>query len=146
MSKALLIIDVQVSSVTKPEIAAEIEKIQYNYEHVFVSCFVNKESPLISLTGWNGYDDDSLAFTPAPSAVVFNKNVYSSFIDDLMNFDEVHLCGFDTDACIYKTAMDLIEHNIRPVVLTKLCASCDDNFHLAGLKLLKRNIGAGNLV
>ena len=51
MSKALLTIDVQVSSVTKPEIAAEIEKIQYNYEHVFVSRFVNKESPLISLTG-----------------------------------------------------------------------------------------------
>ena len=146
MSKALLIIDVQVSSVTNPEIAAEIEKIQYDYDHIFVSRFINKGSPLIRLTGWSGYDNDSLAFNPAPNAVVFDKNIYSSFIDELADFDEIHLCGFDTDACIYKTALDLIEHNIRPVVLTKLCASCSDDFHQAGLALLKRNIGADNLI
>lgn len=146
MSKALLIIDVQVSSVTNPEIAAEIEKIQYSYDHVFVSRFINENSPLIRLTGWDGYGNDSLAFNPAPDAVVFDKNIYSSFIDELTGFDEVHLCGFDTDACVYKTAMDLIEHNIRPVVLTKLCASCSNDFHQAGLALLKRNIGAENLI
>lgn len=146
MSKALLIVDVQVSSVTKPEIAAEIEKIQHLYEHVFVSRFVNRGSPLIRLTGWDGYDDDSLAFQPSPNAVVFDKNVYTSFVDALCGFNEVHLCGFDTDACIYKTAMDLIEHGVRPVVLTKLCGSCDDDFHQAGLALLKRNVGAENLI
>lgn len=146
MSKALLIIDVQVSGVTKPEIVAEIEKVQYGYDHVFVSRFINKGSPLIRLTGWGGYDDDSLAFRPAPAAVVFDKNIYSSFIDELTGFDEVHLCGFDTDACIYKTAMDLIEHGIRPVILTKLCASGSEDFHQAGLALLKRNIGAENLI
>lgn len=146
MQKALLIIDVQASSVTKPTLVAEIEKLQYSYEHVFVSRFVNKASPLIPLTGWNGYDNEDLVFQPAPFAVVFEKNIYSSFIDDLKEFDEVHLCGFDTDACVYKTAMDLIENAVRPVVLTKLCGSANDHFHQIGLELLQRNIGKTNLV
>lgn len=146
MQKALLIIDVQASSVTNPDLIAKIEKLQYSYEHVFVSKFINKDSPLIPLTGWDGYENEDLVFQPAPFAVVFEKNIYSSFIDDLKDFDEVHLCGFDTDACVYKTAMDLIENGIRPVVLTKLCGSANERFHHIGLKLLKRNIGEINLV
>ncbi len=146
MQKALLIIDVQASSVTKTDLIAKIEKLQYSYEHVFVSKFINKDSPLIPLTGWNGYENEDLVFQPAPFAVVFEKNIYSSFIDDLKNFNEVHLCGFDTDACVYKTAMDLIENGVRPVVLTKLCGSAKERFHQIGLELLKRNIGEDNLV
>jgi len=145
MSTALLIIDVQKASCTNPALAKEIEKRQYDYEYVFISRFVNKASPLIPLTQWNGYDKEELAFIPAPHAKVFNKNIYSSFIDDLMIFDEVRLCGYDTDACVYKTALDLIEHNIRPVILTDLCGSASDHYHQIGLELLKRNIGTINL-
>ena len=145
MSAALLIIDVQKASCTNTAVAQEIERLQYDYEHVFISRFVNKASPLLSLTRWKGYENEELAFTPAPHAAVFDKNIYSSFIEDLTAFDEVHLCGFDTDACVYKTALDLIEHNIRPVVLTALCGSETDHYHRAGLDLLKRNIGAVNL-
>ena len=146
MQKALLIIDVQASSVTNPDLIAKIEQLQYCYEHVFVSKFINKDSPLIRLTGWDGYDDESLFFKPAPYAFIFKKNIYSSFIEELTKFTEIHLCGFDTDACIYKTAMDLIEHNIRPVVLTGFCASCNDHYHEIGIELLKRNIGEKNLI
>ena len=42
MKKALLIIDVQKSAVIKPEIAQKIEKLQYEYDVVFVSKFTNK--------------------------------------------------------------------------------------------------------
>ena len=145
MSIALLIIDVQKTSCTDTAVAKEIERLQYRYEHVFASRFMNKASPLIPLTQWNGYDNEELAFTPAPHTKVFDKNIYSSFIEDLTVFQEVHLCGFDTDACVYKTALDLIEHNIRPVVLTTLCGSETDHYHRIGLELLKRNIGAVNL-
>ena len=145
MSTALLIIDVQKSSCKNASVAAAIEKLQYDYEHVFVSRFVNEKSPLLPLTQWAGYDDEELAFTPAPHAVVFDKNVYTSFIEDLTAFDEVHLCGYDTDACVYKTAMDLIEHAIRPVVLAHLCGSENERFHQIGLELLRRNIGERNL-
>ena len=41
MKKALLIIDVQTSAVTKPEIAQRIEKTQYEYETVYISKFTN---------------------------------------------------------------------------------------------------------
>ncbi|MBO4643268.1 MAG: cysteine hydrolase [Alphaproteobacteria bacterium] len=145
MSAALLIIDVQKSSCKDAGIAEAIEKAQYDYEHVFASRFVNKESPLIPLMQWTGYDNEELAFAPAPHVRVFDKNVYSSFIDELTAFDEVHLCGYDTDACVYKTALDLIEHNVRPVVLTGLCGSENEHFHQIGLELLKRNIGMNNL-
>ena len=145
MSTALLVIDVQTSSCSDINIAKAIEKLQYDYENVFISRFINKESPLIPIMQWNGYENENLAFNPAPHAIVFDKNIYSSFIDKLKDFNEVHLCGYDTDACIYKTAMDLIEHNIRPVVLTHLCGSENEHYHQIGLELLKRNIGKANL-
>lgn len=63
----------------------------------------------------------------------------------MKNFDEIHIAGFDTEACIYKTAMDLIEHNIRPVVLKDYCFSSDEEMHEIGLKILQKNIGERNI-
>ena len=145
MSTALLIIDVQKTSCKNIGIAKAIERLQYDYEHVFISRFVNQGSPLIPLMQWAGYENEELAFISAPHAKVFDKNIYSSFIEELTAFNEVHLCGYDTDACVYKTAMDLIEHNVRPVVLTQLCGSENERFHQIGLELLRRNIGKRNL-
>lgn len=142
---ALLIIDVQKSAVGNSELPAKIEALQAAYEHIFVSKFINRGSPLIPVTGFDGYADEDLAFMPARRAVVFEKNIYSSFIPPLEDFDEIHLCGFDTDACIYKTALDLIEHRIRPVVLAAYCGSETRAFHEAGMLLLERNIGRSNI-
>lgn len=144
--KALLIIDVQKSAVTDKEMAQRIETLQNEYKHVYVSQFVNDKSPVIKLTGWNGYSDTALAFTPIKTAKVFQKSTYSSYLDDFKQFDEVHLCGFDTDACVYMTAMDLIDHGIRPVVLSQYCGSKNQQFHLMGLELLRRNIGPENII
>lgn len=145
MKIALLIIDVQKAAHPSPKIVQKIEDLQEKYEHIFVSKFVNEGSFLPTFMNWAGYDDISLAFTPVPNAKVFEKNVYSSFIDDLKDFDEVHLCGYDTDACVYKTALDLIENGVRPVVLAHLCGSENDSYHQAGIALLKRNIGEQNV-
>ena len=146
MSKALLIIDVQVSAVTNADIAARIEKLQYDYDTVFVSVFNGKNSPLLNILQWEGYQNEALSFTPKPNAFVFGKTGYTSFLPEMKNFDEIHLCGFDTDACIYKTAMDLIENNIRPVILKDFCFSENQTFHDIGLKLLERNIGKHNII
>lgn len=143
---ALLIIDVQKAAKPNPAIVQRIERLQADYAFVFVSKFINRNSPLLPLTGWSGYDDESLAFTPSVTAVVFEKNIYSSYIEALKDFEEVHLCGFDTDACVYKTALDLVEHGIRPVVLSQCCGSETAAYHEAGLLLIKRNIGPGNVV
>ena len=76
---------------------------------------------------------------------MYEKGTYSSYLPEMKDFDEVHLCGFDTDACIYKTAMDLVEQNIRPIILKDCCYSENEDFHQAGLKLLERNIGKENI-
>ena len=146
MKKALLIIDVQTSAVTKTEIADKIEKLQSQYNYIFVSKFENKNSPILKILNWNGYNDESLAFIPQKNAIIFSKNGYSSYLPEMKNFDEVHICGFDTDACIYKTAMDLIENNIRPIILKDYCFSENQRFHDIGIKLLERNIGKHNII
>lgn len=146
MKKALLIIDVQISAVTKPEIAEKIEKLQSQYNYIFVSKFINKNSPVLTILNWSGYDNEDLAFTPCENAVIFTKGGYSSYLPEMKNFDEVHICGFDTDACIYKTAMDLIENNIRPIILKDYCFSENQQFHDMGIRLLERNIGKQNII
>lgn len=145
MKKALLIIDVQKSAVVKPEIVQNIEKLQYEYDAVFVSLFKNQGSPLLELLNWSGYDDETLAFKPKDNAMIYTKTGYSSYLPEMKQFDEIHLCGFDTDACVYKTAMDLAEVGVRPVVLKDYCFSANQEFHDMGLKLLERNIGINNI-
>lgn len=146
MNRALLIIDVQVSAVTNIDIVKKIEKLQYEYDDVFVSLFNSKNSPLLKILQWEGYKDETLAFTPKKEAIIFNKNGYSSFLPEMKEFDEVYLCGFDTDACIYKTAMDLVENNVRPIVLKDYCFSENQVFHNTGLNLLEKNIGKHNII
>ena len=105
---ALLIIDVQKSAVTKQKLPKKIEEFQNNYTNIFVSIFQNKQSPILKILNWSGYKDEALAFQPIPKAFVFHKSGYTSYLSKMKDFTEIHLCGFDTDACIYKTAMDLI--------------------------------------
>ncbi len=145
MKKALLIIDVQKSAVGRSKLPQKIEKLQNQYEHIFISQFQNKESPLLKLMNWTGYNDETLAFKPVAKAFIFKKKGYSSYHSKMKDFDEIHLCGFDTDACIYKTALDLIEKGIRPIVLKNYCFSENKTFHKMGLKLLTRNIGKHNI-
>ncbi len=145
MKITLLIIDVQKSSVTRSEIASGIEKLQYDYEVVYVSKFTNQGSPILPLLNWSGYEDESLAFQPREGAIIYSKTGYTSYLPEMRGFDEVHLCGFDTDACVYKTAMDLVEQGVRPVILKDYCFSTTGEFHEMGLRLLERNIGGANI-
>lgn len=142
---ALLIVDVQKSAVGKSKLPKQIEALQSQYKYVFISVFKNKKSPLLKILNWTGYQDESLAFSPVKNAVVFHKSGYSSYLSKMKDFKEIHLCGFDTDACIYKTAMDLVENGIRPVILKDLCFSENQAFHEMGIKLLARNIGKHNI-
>lgn len=145
MKTALLIIDVQKSAVIKPEIAKNIEKLQYEYDLVYISKFTNIGSPLLEITDWAGYDDETLVFNPKENAIVFTKTGYTSFLPEMKEFDEIHICGFDTEACVYKTALDLVEVGVRPIILKDYCYSSDEQMHVIGLKILEKNIGAKNI-
>ena len=142
---ALLIIDVQKSAVGQSDLPKKIEILQQHYTHIFISQFQNKKSPILKIMNWAGYDDETLAFIPVKTARIFKKTGYSSYLPEMKAFSEIHLCGFDTDACVYKTALDLIENDIRPVVLKDYCFSQNKTLHKMGLKLLARNIGKHNI-
>ncbi len=145
MKKALLIIDAQKAAVVKPEIVHNIEKLQYEYNVVYASKFTNAGSPLLEIMDWAGYDDETLAFTPKKNAIVFTKTGYTSYLPEMKEFDEIHLCGFDTEACVYKTALDLVEVGVHPVVLKDYCYSSDEQMHSIGLKIIEKNIGKKNI-
>jgi nicotinamidase-related amidase len=159
MTPPLFIIDVQHGFLNAhtAHVPALAEPLQARYAQVFVTRFVNPPgSPYRRIMGWRrfapGSDDTGLAVRPAPHASVLDKSVYTCLAPALLealradNVEEVHLAGIATDNCVLKTAVDLFEAGIRPVVLGWACAShAGPEHHAAGLMLLRRFIGAAQI-
>lgn len=158
--QALLIVDVQtgfINSETK-HLLPIVEQLQAEYEHVYATRFVNKESsPYRKFLGWERFaecsEDAVLAFEPLPGVKVINKTVYTSVSDEFLeeleekNIKEVFVCGIDTDACVAATAVGLFEHGIRPVILAHACAShAGAEYHNAALRILRRLIGSKQVI
>jgi nicotinamidase-related amidase len=151
----LMIIDVQRGFINRWTAAVPdaVEALQERYEHVIALRFLNPEGSFHRrLIGWGrfapGSAETELAFTPRADALVLEKTTYSALVPAVrselrrIGADEVHLCGIATDGCVLKTAVDLFEAGIVPVVLADACASHGGpECHRAGLMLLKRFIG-----
>lgn len=156
----LLIIDVQQGFITPDtgHIPAAVEALQDDFDHVFVTRFENPDiSPYRRFLNWHDFPPRSpetvLAFTPRDDARLIVKSVYTAVTPGLLATLEdlgaktVHICGIATDNCVLKTAADLFEAGVRPVVLAKACASHGGpEAHQAGLVVLKRLIGASQVV
>jgi nicotinamidase-related amidase len=73
----------------------------------------------------------------------------SGELRDFLNeqqFQEIFVVGIDTDMCVLKIALDIFDLGVKPIILTDCCASTGGlQAHLAGLAVLARNIGAGQL-
>lgn len=160
MKKALLIVDVQngfVNNKTK-HIPDLVEKLQYNYELVIASRFINQlDSPYRRLIKWNHLSPDTdeieLAFKPKEGTVIIDKSIYTcideSFLQLLKvnDIDAVDICGIDTDICVTKCAVDLFEKNITPFVLKDYCAThADADIQEAALIILARYIGKSQII
>lgn len=89
--------------------------------------------------------------------VVVDKWIYTCVTKDFMNLlkhanggkmpTHVFICGADTDCCVLKTATDLFEYYIMPIVLTEYCDSNGGPAsHDAGIKVMTRLIGNKCLV
>lgn len=156
----LLIVDVQTGFINQwtGHIPARVEALQEDFDRVRVTRFFNPEGSMHrKLIGWRrfapGSDDTRLAFTPRPDATVVDKSTYTCADEAWLGalrrdgIARVHLCGIATDNCILKTAVDLFEAGIEPVVLADACASHGGpDCHEAGLMLLRRFIGEGQVV
>ena len=84
---------------------------------------------------------------------VINKKIYSALNEELKEYiksnsiNQIYLCGFDTDACIQKTAIDLFEQNYDVYVLKGYCMShAGKETHDFYINNLKRLIGKDKII
>lgn len=160
MSNALLIVDVQngfVNEKTK-HIPALVEKLQYNYDLVIATRFINMpDSPFRKLIKWQHLSPDTdeieLAFKPKEGAVIIDKYIYTCIDESFLcllkenGIEAVDVCGIDTDICVTKCAVDLFERNITPYVLKDYCAThADADIQRSALIILSRYIGRTQIV
>ena len=160
--KCLLVIDVQngfVSPKTEYVVPRILELIeQFKDELIVATKFLNyKESPYVRFMGWERLtaspETDLIPEVENKANLVIEKAIYSACKDKLCNLlsakdiDEVYLVGIDTDCCVLKTATDLFERGIRPIVLEHYCASNGgEDSHKAALRVMERTIGRNQIV
>lgn len=160
--KCLLVIDVQngfVSPKTEYVVPRILELIeQFKDELIVATKFLNyKESPYVRFMGWerltSSPETDLIPEVENKASLVIEKAIYSACKDKLCNLlsakdiDEVYLVGIDTDCCVLKTATDLFERGIRPIVLEHYCASNGgEESHNAAVRVMERTIGRNQII
>lgn len=120
MNRLLLVIDVQndfINEHTKNTLTKIKELVDSNkYDLTAFTRFINDENSIwykkLNYKGCITKEGQSIAIDTKNNKV-FDKTVYTAVNDALKNYirenniSEIYLCGFDTDACIQKTAIDL---------------------------------------
>ena len=153
MKKLLLVIDVQrdfinehtLNTLNNIKILINSEK----YDLIAFTRFINDKDSIwynkLNYKGCMTIEHQEIVID-TKNYKVFDKRVYTALNDELKQFisenniDEIYLCGFDTDACVQKTALDLFEQNYEVYVLKDYCMSHKGkethNFYINNLKRL----------
>ncbi len=152
VSKLLLVIDVQKDFINKHTEGTlyKIEELvnSNQFKNIVFTKFINdKESIWYKKLNYYGCMSNDGQRIPINTKVI-NKRTYSALNEDLKeyiktnNIDQIYLCGFDTDACIYKTALDLFENGYEVYVLQDYCMAHKGKvLHDIMIQNLKRLIG-----
>ncbi|MGB8274623.1 MAG: cysteine hydrolase [Alphaproteobacteria bacterium] len=160
MPPVLLIIDVQEGFINDwtRHMPAAVEALQARFPRVVATRFENREgSPFRTLKALArfapGSAEGRLAFVPRPDAEIAVKTGYTAVSDKFLaslregQVREVAVSGIATDNCVLVTAVDLFQAGLRPLVLADYCAShAGEAYHRAGLMLLERLVGEGQIV
>ena len=160
MKKLLLVIDVQKDFVNEntKEYVNKIQELVNSgkYEEIAFTKFINSEENILykklNYTGCMTSDGQNIVIDTKQFKVL-KKEVYSAFNNRLKEYienndiNEIYLCGFDTDACVQKTAMDLFENGYDIYILKDYCM-CGSGFELHNtiLNNLKRLIGVHKII
>ncbi|WP_244900522.1 isochorismatase family cysteine hydrolase [Streptomyces nanshensis] len=166
-SAALLVIDVQHGFVNRhsqgvvPAIVDLVKRWQSIGAPAVFTQFRNEPgSPYETITGWTKLRTEAeQAFVGELSPcvdvadAVIDKQQSSAFTQEgtqlirSRGWTDLVLCGIDTDACVYDTAIDAYQSGVRPWIVTDACASTGGpTYHDAALLLATRNIGADQLL
>ena len=151
----LLVIDLQKAFINKntKEIFEKIQKLvnSKRYGNIIFGKFINHlDSPFYTKLGYKeciDKDSQEIALDTKDNKII-ERDKYSLFTKELIdyivlnNIKNIYICGLDTDACVYKTALDLFENNFNVYILKDYCFSNGVlKFHQYGIELLKRQIG-----
>ncbi|AXK37506.1 cysteine hydrolase [Streptomyces armeniacus] len=117
-------------------------------------------SPYERITGWKRLrtaDEQALVDELAPyvtrAAAVIDKGESSVFTEEGIRvfrqagWTDLVLCGIDTDACVYDSAIAAYQRGYRPWIVTDACASTGGpEYHDAALLLASRNVSKTQLI
>ena len=134
MKKLLLVIDVQndfINDHTKNTLIKIKELVNSNnYDLVAFTRFINDEDSIwykkLNYKGCMTKEQQKIVIDTENNKI-FDKKIYTAVNDELKDYirendiSEIYLCGFDTDACVQKTAIDLFEQNYEVYVLKDYC-------------------------
>ena len=165
MKKVLIVIDMQIGFINDNtlRVARHIGNLleKGEYDAVIATKFTNvKGSSYDKLLNWQGMlesrDKELLPIVENYADCIISKCSYScvnaNFIQSMVALcdglpEDVSIVGVDTDACVLATAIDLFELGIRPVIIEDCVGSSGgDEYHDAGMLLLKRSIGEKQIV
>ena len=159
MKKLLIVIDAQNSFVNKHTVPvlAKIDALvqsqnqSQKFDEVIFTKFINEEnSPWRQKLHYDGCttEDQQRIAIDTHGHRIFEKRTYSALTDEMRSYlqdnavDEIYLCGFDTDACVQKTALDLFERGYDVYVLGDCCMShAGPELHNTIINNLPRLIG-----
>lgn len=160
MSRLLLVIDVQKDFINE-NTSKTLSKIKMlvdskKYDIIAFTRFINDEDSTwykeLNYKGCMTKEQQEIAID-TKNYRIFDKRIYTALNDELKQFidenniDEIFLCGFDTDACVYKTALDLFENNYNIYVLENYTMSHKGlELHNIFINNLKRLIGKDNVI
>ncbi|GAB2606667.1 cysteine hydrolase [Streptomyces capparidis] len=164
---ALLAIDVQCGFVNEhtasviPAIVRLMEGWRAAGAPIVLTRFHNAVgSPYERITGWTrlrSTDEQALVPEVQPyahsAAAVIDKSQSSALTTEGLQlirkagWTDLVLCGIDTDACVYDSAVAAYQSGYRPWIVTDACASSGGaQFHDAALLLASRNLGHTQLL
>ena len=156
MKKLLLVIDVQKDFINDQTIDTlnNIKKLvdSKKYDVIAFTRFINSKDSIwynkLKYKGCMTKEEQEIVID-TKNYKVFDKKIFTALNEELKqyisenNIDEIYLCGFDTDACIQKTAMDLFEQKYEVYILKDYCMSHKGkethNFYINNLRRLIGN-------
>lgn len=160
MKKLLLVIDVQndfLNEHTMHTLNKIKELVESNdYDLIAFTKFINDKNSIwyrkLNYKGCMTKEQQKIAIDTKNNKV-FDKRVYTALNAELKQFikinqiDEIYLCGFDTDACVQKTALDLFEQNYNVYILKDYCMSyAGIDVHNLYIENMKRLIGKNKII
>ena len=159
MNKLLLVIDIQKDFINEntEQYIGKIEELinSDKYEKIAFTKFINTEESIwykkLNYKGCMTEEGQDIVINTNGNKI-FEKMIYSAVNKELIEYikendiEQIYLCGFDTDACVQKTAIDLFENGYEVYVLKDYCMShVGVELHNTIIDNLKRLIGKSSI-